>query len=44
MSTEDDLPDAAAKYEGMGCLALCLALALLIAAGPIIRIIEAIKS
>lgn len=31
------------KYEGLGCMLICLAIALLIAAGPIVAIIEAIK-
>lgn len=35
--------NSGSKYEGLGCFVLCLAIALLIAAGPIIAIIEAVK-
>lgn len=43
MSDDQDIPDPGDKYEGIGCMLICLAIALLIAAGPIVAIIEAIK-
>lgn len=36
-------PSSGDKYEGLGCFVICLALAILIAAGPIVAIIEAVK-
>lgn len=39
----DDGLDAGDKWEGAGCFVICLAVALLIAAGPIVEIIQAVR-
>jgi hypothetical protein len=43
VSAGNDDSSSGEKYEGIGCMLICLAIALLIAAGPIVAIIEAVK-